>query len=234
MTKISTSRTIFITGTDTGVGKTLLTALLLADLRRRGICALAIKPFCTGGRGDARLLNRVQDHCLGLDEINPFHFAEPVAPLVAARKQRCRIHLSEVLDRIAALRKSCECLLVEGVGGLMVPLGDGYSIRELAAALDGEIMLVGPNRLGVINHIILTVHALQAIGVQNIKTVLMDQKNGGLAACSNPEILRELLAPRPVFQVPFLGIRAKELSALKKIAKKIEKTLAEISGIDRL
>ena len=80
-------RIIFITGTDTGVGKTLLTGLLLHHLRQSGCHALAMKPFCSGSRADAEFLHAVQDGELTLDEINPFFFAEPLAPLVAAREQ---------------------------------------------------------------------------------------------------------------------------------------------------
>ena len=94
------ARTIFITGTDTGVGKTLLTALLLTHLRDGGCKARALKPFSSGGREDAELLFKLQDGELTLDEINPFHFSEPLAPLVAARIHRRSISLREVLAHI--------------------------------------------------------------------------------------------------------------------------------------
>ncbi|MCL5097200.1 MAG: dethiobiotin synthase, partial [Candidatus Omnitrophica bacterium] len=94
------AKTVFITGTDTGVGKTVLTALLLAYLRRQGRIVWAIKPFCTGRRGDVRLLHRLQDGELTLAEINPFHFSEPVAPLVAMRRSGCKVSLSAVLRHI--------------------------------------------------------------------------------------------------------------------------------------
>src|SRR5260221_14172519 len=100
MQRPHTPRTIFITGTDTGVGKTLLTALLLAHLRQNGVPALALKPFCSGGRADAELFHALQDGDLTLDEINPFYFREPIAPLVAARKHRRRIQLDDVLKNI--------------------------------------------------------------------------------------------------------------------------------------
>ena len=80
------TKIIFITGTDTGVGKTLLTALLLHHLRQTGVHALAMKPFCSGGRADVRLLQSLQRGELSDAEMNPFYFAEPIAPFVAAKK----------------------------------------------------------------------------------------------------------------------------------------------------
>ena len=116
------SRIVFVTGTDTGAGKTLLTGLLLHHLRQNGCHALAMKPFCSGSRADVEFLRAVQDDDLTLDEINPFFFAEPVAPLVAARKHNRLIRAPEVLRRIKGLAAQCECLLIEGIGGVMVPL----------------------------------------------------------------------------------------------------------------
>ncbi|MCX6928449.1 MAG: dethiobiotin synthase [Verrucomicrobia bacterium] len=124
-------RIIFITGTDTGVGKTLLTGLLLHYLRHSGCHALAMKPFCSGSRADAEFLHAVQENELTLDEINPFFFSEPLAPLVAARKHQRSICLSSVLRRIRSLASRCQCLLVEGIGGVMVPLGEGFCVADL-------------------------------------------------------------------------------------------------------
>ena len=150
-------RIIFITGTDTGVGKTLLTGLLLHHLRQSGCHALAMKPFCSGGRADAELLRAIQDGELTLDEINPFFFTEPLAPLVAARKHQCSIRIPEVLRRITRVANRCECLLIEGIGGVMVPLGEGFSVLDLIAKLGCEAIVVSRNRLGTINHTLLTV-----------------------------------------------------------------------------
>ncbi len=99
---------IFVTGTDTGVGKTLLTGLLLCHLRRRGVNALAMKPFCSGGRNDIELIQALQNHALPDEEVNPFYFPEPLAPLVAARKHRRRISLSQVLRSIERVETQCE------------------------------------------------------------------------------------------------------------------------------
>src|SRR5690349_6905609 len=131
MPNLSKRRIIFITGTDTGVGKTLLTALLLVHLRRQGRAALGIKPFCSGTRADVRLLRQAQDLQLTPSQINPFYFPEPLAPLVAARKHRRTIHSDEILAHVAQSARRCQFLLIEGAGGLLVPLAKGFTTLDL-------------------------------------------------------------------------------------------------------
>src|ERR1051326_5574870 len=94
------TRTIFITGTDTGVGKTVLTGLLLAHLRAIGGHAMALKPFCSGSRKDVDLLYALQDGELAAEAINPFYFREPVAPLIAARQHGRLLPLGQVLEQL--------------------------------------------------------------------------------------------------------------------------------------
>jgi dethiobiotin synthetase len=226
--KTSSPRIIFITGTDTGVGKTLLTGLLLHHLRQSGCHALAMKPFCCGSRADTEFLRAVQDGELTLDEISPFFFAEPLAPLVAARRGHSSICLQDVFRRIKRIASRCQCLLIEGIGGLLVPLGEGFTVRDLIARLGCEVIVVSRGRLGTINHTLLTVEALQRIEIQRLKAVLMSSQKGDSATRSNGLILAELLAPTPVLPVGFLGRNPLRLEALKKSEKKIEKTLARI------
>ena len=228
MRRTSAKRIIFITGTDTGVGKTLLTGLLLRHLRQRGCHALAMKPFCSGSRADTRFLRAVQGDELTLDEITPFFFSEPLAPLVAARKQHRVIRSQEVVQRIRRLARRCECLLIEGIGGLLVPLGEGYTVRDLAAKLGCEVVLVSRNRLGTINHTLLAGEALQHAGIRRFTTVLMALPRGDPSAPHNWRILAERLAPNPVFSIGFLGRDCRRFGALEKKEKKVQKTLARI------
>lgn len=220
---------IFITGTDTGVGKTLLTASWLCWLREGGINALAMKPFCSGSRADVELMQAFQHRAISLDEANPFFFPEAVAPLVSARRHRRRITLGQVLERIEQVQSRCDLLLIEGAGGVTVPLGEGYSVASLIARLRAAVVVVGCNRLGTINHTLLTVNALQAAGKKRISVVLMDVKKADFSARTNREILRELLAPMEVWQVPYLGRDALRVEAVKEGCKKIKKTLARLT-----
>jgi len=164
------SRIIFITGTGTGVGKTVLTGLLLTHLRGRNVPAFATKPFCSGDRADAKLLCALQGGDLTLEEVNPFFFREPVAPLVAARRRKSVIPIDSVLANIRSLRSKIEesWLLIEGAGGLLVPLGEDYSVLDLIASLRCEVLVVSANRLGTLNHTLLTVRALQQAGIAHM------------------------------------------------------------------
>jgi len=244
------TKIVFITGTDTGVGKTLLTALLLCHLRAQGLQALALKPFCSGGRADAEILRQLQDGELTIDEINPFYFPEPVAPLVSARKRRQNIPLEHVVQRIQSIAerltqiprlpsgarrsmhrklKTNNFLLIEGSGGLLVPLGEGYTVRDLIQRLACDVLVVSRNQLGTINHTLLTVQSLiHAIPHSALKLVLMDSSSPDFSRRSNPAILAELLDPVPLFQLPFLGPRCFSATGLKKNAKRFQKSLARL------
>jgi dethiobiotin synthetase len=226
-------RIIFITGTDTGVGKTLLTGLLLHHLLQSGCHALAMKPFCSGGMADVEFLHAVLEGELKTAEINPFYFSEPIAPLIAARLHHRKIQLSAVLSRIQKLSRKLRnsktpVLLIEGSGGLLVPLGEGYTVADLIANLGCEVVVSARNRLGTINHTLLTVQALQRIGIQRLKVVLMARNDRDLASETNRKLLLEILAPIPVLEIGFLGPNAMDFVALKKNAKKVKKTLAQI------
>ena len=98
-------RTLFITGTDTGAGKTVLTALLAAHLRAQKIRVAALKPVCSGGRDDARNIFAALGGTLTLAEINPWHFRAAITPLLAARREKQSISRAEVLAHIRATQK---------------------------------------------------------------------------------------------------------------------------------
>jgi dethiobiotin synthetase len=192
---MSGKKIIFVTGTDTGVGKTLLTALLLQHLRESGCHALAMKPFCSGGRGDVKLLQSLQRGELSDEEVNPFYFRAPVAPLVELKKTRRNISLSEVVATIRHVEKKCERLLVEGSGGLMVPLGQGYLVEDLILKLKCQVTVVARNRLGTINHTLLTVARLRARGIKdaNMRVALMNGPGKDISSKSNAKFLKGLL-----------------------------------------
>jgi dethiobiotin synthetase len=253
------TKIVFITGTDTGVGKTLLTALLLCHLRARGARALALKPFCSGTRADAQLLHDLQDGDLTLEEVNPFYFPEPVAPLVSARKHKKRILLDEVVQYIHSIAvrvgqvprlppgslrinnsklKTQNYLLIEGSGGLLVPLGSDYTVRDLIIRLNCETIVVSRNKLGTINHTLLTIQALlnptphSALRTPHsaIKVVLMDSSLPDVSSASNAHLLAELLVPAPLVVVPFLGPRACRVTTVRRQALRLKAILTRIIG----
>jgi len=217
---------IFITGTDTGVGKTIFTGMLVRHLREQDVHALAMKPFCSGGRGDVKLLRAMQDAELTEDEINPFYFPKPVAPLVDARRSKRRISLAEVIRKIKKLAARCECLLIEGSGGLLVPLGEKYLVSDVIKRLKCDVIVVARNQLGTINHTLLTVNALKRFGVKNISVALVSTSKKDASVEKNRAVLQEFLGGIAVREMEFLGKNANEIGVLKKSVKKMKKTLA--------
>jgi dethiobiotin synthetase len=221
---------VLVAGTDTGAGKTLLTALLLVQARENGRNVLATKPFCSGDRADLDLLDAAQDGRLPPRLLNVFHSPTPVAPLVAARLAKKKISLKQVVERIREAKSFCDQLLIEGAGGLLAPLGERYSALDLIKQFRCPVLLAARNRLGVINHVLLIGCALQQIGIKHVTVVLMGCQKPDISTHSNARILRELMGSARVFEVPCLGGGVDSAGALKKSAKKIKKTLALIWG----
>jgi dethiobiotin synthetase len=155
----------FITGTDTGVGKTWFTRWLVRAWRANGHHAVGLKPISSGDRDDAVLLREASSNALTLDEINPIHFLQPAAPLIAARAENRQIDFPALNASIAESTKRFSHVAVEGVGGWRVPLAPGYEVRDWARDLALPVVVVALNRLGVLNHTLLTVESIQDAGL---------------------------------------------------------------------
>jgi dethiobiotin synthetase len=198
---------LFVTGTDTGAGKTVLTCLLTRHLRGRGLRVAALKPICSGGRDDALRLQRALGGALELDEINPWHFRAPLAPLLAARREQRRVRLPQVIERIRTIQARFDIVLVEGAGGLFSPLGEGFDSYDLIAAVRATPIVVCPNRLGAVNHALLTIEALPRTTANGACLVLSDPREPDAASRTNPGLLRELRPGLKCFRLPWLGRR---------------------------
>jgi dethiobiotin synthetase len=209
-------QTLFITGTDTGVGKTVLTALLVKFLRARGVHAAALKPICSGNRDDARKIFAALDGALALDEINPWHFRAPVAPLLAAQKENRRVSLSEILAHARALQKRFDILLVEGAGGLLSPLGENFDSRDLILALRAIPIIVAQNKIGVVNHVRLTLEALPENFRPKVKIILMSPPKPDASTKTNAKLLAGFFDAKRIFSLPWLGKSFDAEKVLKK------------------
>ena len=198
-------RIIVITGTDTGVGKTVLTALLASHLSASGLNVAALKPICSGGRDDARVLRRALQNTLTLDEINPWHFRAPLAPLLAARKEKRRVELREVVAHVHTIAHRCQVTVVEGAGGLLSPMGEGFSTRELISALSADVFIAARNQLGVINHVRLTLEGLPPIIAARARVVLMTPKKSDVASRTNPGLLAEFIDEAHISILPWFA-----------------------------
>jgi len=193
----------FVTGTDTGVGKTYVTALLLAELRRRGMPAAGFKPIACGDRDDARQYWRLMNRAVPLDLINPVYLRHPLAPSVAARREHRRIDLRRIFARFQLLTAHFHPVLVEGAGGLLVPIARDYFMADLACDLKLPVVIVARLGLGTINHTLLTIRQAQASGLTVAGVIFNDlagKRRRGLAERTN-------LAHAPTwFRVPVLGV----------------------------
>ena len=217
------SQTFFITGTDTGVGKTVLTVLLARHLRRRGIAVAALKPVASGGRDDARALRAALENSLTLDEINPWHFRTPLAPLLAARRERRQVRRAGVLAHVRTMQKRFGVVLVEGAGGLLSPLGEDFNSRDLIAALHPATIIVGPNRIGVVNHVWLTLEALPRAAAARTRVVLMSPRRPDPATGTNAGLLAEFFDAEKILEMPWLGERWRTDRALAD--SRVQRTL---------
>lgn len=196
---------VFITGTDTGAGKTVLTSLLARHLHQRGVRVAALKPVCSGGRADAEALHAALDSTLPLDLINPWHFRAPLAPVLAARRQRQTVTRAQLLAHIRHVAASAELTLVEGAGGLLSPLAEQCDSRDLIRALRARVILVAPNQLGVVNHLLLTLHALPAATAAATQIVLMTPARPDAATRTNAALLAEAWPGVKLVRFPWLG-----------------------------
>lgn len=201
------ARSLFVTGTDTGVGKTRIARLILEALRARGLRAFGFKPVACGDRADAEALRAASTdgESTPLDAINPVHFPEALAPIAvdAGAPDRCRI-----IDGFEALASQADWVIVEGAGGWEMPLTPEWSMADLAADLAAPVLLVAANRLGVLNHAKLTILAIRRRGLPISGIVLNDTEArapSGLDRVreTNLESIRRMVPDLPVWSLAF-------------------------------
>ena len=200
-----TERIFFVTGTDTGVGKTVFAAAFTRYLRQQSLRVAALKPICSGGRGDARRLSTAAGSVLALDEVNPWHFRAPLAPLLAARMEGKRVRLARVVAHVRAVKEKFSPVVIEGAGGLLSPLGEDFNSRDLIAALRATPIIVCPNRLGAVNQILLNLEALPAAIARRAQFVLVNPPRVDRAAHTNAVLLEELAGGNQVHVLEWLG-----------------------------
>jgi dethiobiotin synthetase len=192
-----------ITGTDTGIGKTFCGCGLIRAARAAGVKCTGMKPFCAGDTSDVELIataggNEVPHHLL-----NPVWLRPPLAPYAAAMLENRPIDITAVQKAYHELAAKFDLVLVEGAGGLLVPILRDYNFRDLAVDLKLGVILVAPNRLGVINHALLSAESIANAGLGLALLILNEvDPEPSLATQTNPSILGELLNV-PLYLSPF-------------------------------
>ncbi len=211
---------LFITGTDTGVGKTVVTCALAAALRRQrpgtriGVC----KPLASGCRrereglvsDDAEALAHFADCRLPLDVINPVRYAPPLAPAVAAQQTGKDVDFDLIAQCLQRIDAATDALLVEGVGGLLVPLDAAghYTVLDLAVAVNYPVLIVARATLGTLNHTAMTARLLRNVGCRIAGVVINGYPGDGAPAADDPSVasnrhwIEKLTAARVLAVIP--------------------------------
>jgi len=162
---------VFVTGTDTGIGKTWIAAALLRSLCAAGFRAVGMKPVAAGFAPGTNVNADVSELCdagnvdAALDLRNPYSFAEPAAPHLIAAAAGVTIDIARIADAYARLRTRAGAVVVEGAGGALVPIDRTHDMLDIAAALSLPVLLVVGMRLGCLNHALLTALAVQRRGL---------------------------------------------------------------------
>jgi dethiobiotin synthetase len=204
-------RGFFITGTDTGIGKTRVACGLIAALRQQRYRTIGMKPIASGcpptGDGwrneDAQRLQEVSTGTVAYEAINPYAFEPPIAPHIAAREAGVEISFSRIRRHAVKLMESADLLVVEGVGGWRVPLGPDGDVGALASVLGLPVVLVVGLRLGCINHALLSADAIEAQGLPFAGWVANEIDVDMVRLGDNMETLREAIKAPCLGMIPY-------------------------------
>jgi dethiobiotin synthetase len=224
--------TIFITGTDTGVGKTVIAAGLARALESRGIDVGVMKPAATGcPKRRGRRVSEDVEYLLGAcdskddrDLVCPYLLRDPLAPEIAAEREGVRIDVRTILRAFRRLSREHEVVIVEGAGGLFVPLKPKYFMLDLAVALDAPLIVVARPGLGTINHTLLTCEAARGAGIDVAGIIINDYvRKPSLAERTNPDVIRRYAGARLLGimpRLPGVSVEAGKYDGLIEAAEK--------------
>jgi len=204
----------FITGTDTEVGKTVATYVLGLLYQSKGLDVGIMKPIqCAGS--DAKLLKKLLNVKDSIEDINPFYAKEPLSPHIAFSRSKRKVSIKKILNSYKKLAAKHEMLLVEGAGGLLVPIKKGYLMADLIRELELEVIIVSRLGLGTINHTMLTIQQARNLGLKIRGVIFNEGKNKsiGISEKTNPKTIKDIEKVPILGTIPFL----KELEPVKNL-----------------
>ncbi|MEE8299031.1 MAG: dethiobiotin synthase [Thermodesulfobacteriota bacterium] len=198
---------IFVTGTDTGVGKTVVTAAIAWNLTQAGKRVALMKPVQTGtivsGPTDIEFVQKVLGADYSLDVSCPYMFSDPVAPLVASMLVGERIDIKKIKDSYSRLSSDNDFVIVEGAGGLLVPILEDYFMSDLALELDLPVLIVTRPNLGTLNHTFLTLESAKKRGLDVAGIVISNFPwDPGLPEQTNPELILSMTGDNILGVIP--------------------------------
>ena len=204
---------LFITGTDTGVGKTLIAGAIAKILRQSGKNAGVFKPIVTGCKKmqqgliseDAEFLAHCADSEFSLDIINPVTFKIPAAPFACEKAENRKVDLRKIAAAYKQICKKNDFVIVEGIGGIKVPITNKFDVLALAKAFKLPVIVAAKSKLGTINHTLLTIDAIRRAGLSLAGIIIngYDEKTKDVAEKTNAEIIKKLGKVKIIATVPF-------------------------------
>ena len=222
----------FISGTDTGVGKTIVTACLLTLFRKWRVSTGVMKPIetgvdpecCSESNSDAKFLLAVSGNKDALEEVCPIRLKHAAAPLQAARVEHRELEINRILENFRLLQNRHDQILVEGVGGLMVPLRPDYLVADLVLDLGLPLIVVSRVTLGALNHTLLTLTAAKRAGIDVAGVILNRREDRELNAVERgqAELIRELSETEVLGECLFIDKLSVERFNDEQLARKIE------------
>ncbi len=194
--------TIFVTGTDTAVGKTIIAGGLASALRLKGYSVGVMKPVSCGGREDAEFLMSCAGIRENMDLVNPVFLKHALSPNVAASMEGVKIDLGKIKTAFKTLQKKYDALVIEGCGGLLVPIKEDFFVIDLIRLLKARTVLVSRSGLGAINHSLLSVEALKRRRIRPAGIVFNRLSGGNLSIPekTNPQVVFKIT------KIPSLGL----------------------------
>jgi dethiobiotin synthetase len=229
------ARGVFITGTDTGVGKTVVAAAVVRGLVARGLRVAVMKPVASGSERtpeglrneDALRLIAASNVAAAYERVNPYCFEPAISPHIAAEEAGIAIDLTRIRQSFEGLASSSDRIVVEGAGGWLAPVGSHDTIADLAAVLELPTVLVVGLRLGCINHALLTKLAIHSRGVRFAGWVANTIDPAMSRRRENIETLTRLLGEPPLAMVPALSLDSPPLD-LSDAAERLDATIREL------
>jgi adenosylmethionine-8-amino-7-oxononanoate aminotransferase len=224
-------RAIFITGTDTGVGKTVVCAGLAAAFRNRGIDVGVMKPIATGAVKkrssfvslDAEFLKTAAQVKDGSTLINPYCIDLPLAPSVAFQLKKTKFDIQRIKNNLRELSNKHELLLIEGIGGIMVPIYKDYLVANLIKDLNLPLIIISRNGLGTINHTLLTVKQAENFGLDILGVILSNTSKDkqDISKKTNSRIIKELSGIDILGELPYMdSVKKGKINELVEVAEK--------------